>query len=515
MTAAMRKRVSRFGFRGRLLILVSIGIFGLAIMITMLSGWITKSRYEERTIKHGIKIVQDLADKSVLPLLFANDVDAEKVTKGFIGFNEVMIASLFYPSGELFIKSESKASARSKEAVGIKTAQLLHNDQHELHFAAPVFVSEKSWSDTEPISIYDHNKSKSSELAGYAYIVIDKLPTQRWLLGMLTNNILLAIGVSSGLLLLVNLGINRMTRPLQDLCNAMENASPNVEVVGPKEVTHIASVYNRMMDGLIEQDRELVEHRNMLEAQVAIRTQELKEARDLALEASRAKSEFLANTSHELRTPLQSIMGWADLVRDELSVEGRDEQAGYLETVSTDAQKLLDLINTILDLAKIEAGHMELKVKEVNVMSMIHEVANTVKPMMEHNDNTLEVGGSVDQECVVKIDRTRVGQVLTNLLSNAAKFTHGGTINLTAAIVGHSLHFTVSDTGIGIPKEQLATIFDAFKQVDGSESKTFEGTGLGLAITKQFIQLMKGNVEVVSEVGKGSVFKVQIPFASE
>lgn len=250
-----------------------------------------------------------------------------------------------------------------------------------------------------------------------------------------------------------------------------------------------------------------------LEADVEIRTKELVEARDLALASSKAKSQFMANTSHELRTPLQSVLGYTELVKEAALYSGRVEMLENLEVIETDAKKLLGLINTILDLAKIESGNMELKLQDTNLSGIIKEAVNTVKPILDYNKNTFIVTNRIEDNKKAYIDRTKAIQIVTNILGNAAKYTQNGTIILEAYIRDHFLIVSTSDTGVGISEEQLEIIFEPFKQVDNNLTRAFGGTGLGLAITKQFCTLMGGNISVESQVGKGTTFTVEIPLS--
>ena len=247
---------------------------------------------------------------------------------------------------------------------------------------------------------------------------------------------------------------------------------------------------------------------NLLESEIEIRTQELIVARDGALTASRHKSEFLANISHELRTPLQAIIGYTDLVREDLELECMDAQVEDLDKSIRSAHNLLALINNILDLAKIEAGRMDLHLKAVNINNLVHETLDTIRPMAIANNNELIVNiGALTS--TLMIDRQKLMQVFLNILSNACKFTRNGIITFDIFNDKSFLHFSVSDTGVGIAKDKLDFIFEQFTQVDGSQTRRFEGTGLGMAITQNFCQLMGATISVKSELGIGSVFTVK------
>lgn len=242
--------------------------------------------------------------------------------------------------------------------------------------------------------------------------------------------------------------------------------------------------------------------------------QELAQARDEALQASRTKSAFLANMSHELRTPLNAIIGYSEMLADDAVDSGDRENTEDIRKIWKAGHHLLDLINDILDLSKIEAGKMELYVEEFNVASIVNTTESILRPEVKKNNNVLVVHCPQDVG-VIRADQVRLKQVLTNLLSNALKFTENGTIRLDVSRNenngSETVVFRVSDTGIGMTKEQQESIFQYFAQADPSVTRRYGGTGLGLAISQQFCQMMGGSITVESVLGKGSVFTVQMP----
>jgi signal transduction histidine kinase/CheY-like chemotaxis protein len=244
------------------------------------------------------------------------------------------------------------------------------------------------------------------------------------------------------------------------------------------------------------------------------RQHELEEAMQQAETANRAKSAFLANMSHELRTPLNAIIGLTDMMVSNSARFGTDKALEPLRRVHRAGRHLLELINQVLDLSKIEAGKLELNPELINVPRLLDDVVGTARSLAEQNNNTLLVDcpGDIDP---LYVDALRLRQILLNLLSNACKFTKNGRISLRVAPVSADgrtwFDFIVSDSGIGMSADQLDRLFEEFTQGDQSTARRYGGTGLGLAITRRLCRMMDGDVSVTSELGKGSIFVVRLP----
>ncbi len=240
-------------------------------------------------------------------------------------------------------------------------------------------------------------------------------------------------------------------------------------------------------------------------------TRALELARDEAEAANQAKSLFIANMSHELRTPLSAIIGYAEMLAEEIEDDVKPGELGKdIGKIEDNARHLLGLINDVLDLSKVESGKMEAYVESFDVADVVRTVAATVGALMDKNHNRLDLQLG-DELGVMRSDVTRIRQILLNLLSNAAKFTENGTIGLAVARRGDQVDFSVTDSGIGMTPDQVAKLFQRFQQADASTTRQFGGTGLGLTLTRAFAQLLGGEVEVASVPGQGSTFTVRLP----
>ena len=226
--------------------------------------------------------------------------------------------------------------------------------------------------------------------------------------------------------------------------------------------------------------------------------------------ADRLKSEFLASMSHELRTPLHTIIGFSELLGEELEGPLNEKQKRFIQHIHNDSMHLLDLINDILDLSKIESGRLELRPEPFDLTAVVTESIASVRALAEAKSIPLET--LLDVPMAIEADRLRVKQVLVNLLSNAVKFTpEGGRVQVEAGVRGTFVAVTVADTGVGIPPEEHASIFDKFYQVGATTKGVREGTGLGLAITKRLVEQHGGSIHVESERNRGSRFTFTIP----
>ncbi len=265
-----------------------------------------------------------------------------------------------------------------------------------------------------------------------------------------------------------------------------------------------------MAEDLEKSHRALRKAYDELEQKVEERTKELAETNKQLVEASNHKSEFLANMSHELRTPLNSIIGYTKLMLDGLEGDINEEQQKDLHTVYNNSTLLLELINGLLDLSRIEAGKVVLSYGTFIISDLLSEVIPGMEQLAREKGLTLTYSAAPGIDSL-HADKAKTKQVLINILGNAIKFTNEGSVKLNVAESESDNIFSVTDTGIGIKEEDLEAIFDSFKQVGPAQIAGYEGTGLGLAISKEFIEMQGGKIWVESELGKGSTFTFTLP----
>jgi PAS domain S-box-containing protein len=299
--------------------------------------------------------------------------------------------------------------------------------------------------------------------------------------------------VVSGKILNERMEMTAIVSVLHDLTKAVENE---------RLATELAKLNEGLADRVKAATAQLEEHNRQLQWQ----SEELSRA-------YRLKSQFLASMSHELRTPVNALIGYTALMRDRIYGELTAKQDHALERMYVASRHLLDLVNDVLDLARIEAGKMPVSLEPVNPELLLREVADTVEPLLRQKKLAFEMD-IADDLPLLETDRTKVRQVVLNLLSNAVKFTSEGSVTLHARPLASGIEVSVADTGIGIPAQNLATVFEDFRQLDQSPTREYGGTGLGLSISRKLLHLLGGTIAVESCPGEGSTFRVWLPRVS-
>jgi signal transduction histidine kinase len=308
------------------------------------------------------------------------------------------------------------------------------------------------------------------------------------------------------------------TRPLsqlQDVARHMSagDYSQRVVVRTVDEVGQLGRAMNEMAETIEERSTRLSELNQNLAAIVDERTKELRAAVQEAREASRLKDEFLAVMSHELRTPLNAIIGFQGIMMMSHKLDDRSRR--MVERTRANAERLLNLINDILDISRIEAGRMEITPEDVRIQALIEKISGPMSVLAEEKNLDFVIRVSPDVPEKILVDEDAITKVITNLLSNAFKFTEKGQVTLDLARQNGHWQIEVSDTGIGIPAHMQEVIFEQFRQVDGSTKRKYGGSGLGLAIVQRLCAAMNGTIQVRSAPGEGSTFTVTLPLEVE
>jgi two-component system, NarL family, sensor histidine kinase BarA len=299
-------------------------------------------------------------------------------------------------------------------------------------------------------------------------------------------------------------------RVLQETAEKVSSGDLNIrsDISTGDEFQQLSETFNTMLVNLKKSTDQL----KLLNRNLDLRLGQLAESNVALYESNRLKSEFLANVSHELRTPLNSILGFADLLKETLASGADSKPARYLQNILTSARNLLDLINDLLDLAKIEAGKMEVRSEQLSLGDLFESLVGVLKPLSEVKGLSLVTTLAPDVP-IIQTDTAKLQQVLYNFLSNAIKFSPpGAKVELTAQLEDeNSIRIAVTDHGPGIEPDKQELIFEKFRQIDGGVTREHGGTGLGLSIAKELTQLLGGTIGVRSAIGKGTTFWIVVP----
>jgi signal transduction histidine kinase len=443
----------------------------------------------------ALGLADAIGNNCTAALLFRDRTSAHEIISALGSDSRIMEAALYQQDGTIF------TSYHPKDRPAFKTF--------------PAYQSQTVYFQNDSLIVFRDIIMDHERIGGICIrISLDSLYS------LLIRVAIISILITGGVLLLTYFLASRLqnivSKPVLDLARTVKSISKqkNYRIRALKtaqdEVGDLIDGFNEMLEQIQKRDSDLDQHGKNLGSI----NDQLSIAINKAEQASKAKSDFLAKMSHEFRTPLNAIIGYSELLKEEM--EGSKEQYYLpdLDRIHHAARHLLTLINDVLDISKIESGKMELYLETFDVRQLTREVLSTTQAMVEKNGNELIVSYGTGLTRMTS-DPVKLRQTLLNLIGNSGKFTKNGRVELHVSQVVNNgsdwLRFQVKDTGIGISPENQKILFQAFTQADSSTARKYGGTGLGLAITQRFVEIMEGRITVESVLGQGSTFELQIP----
>lgn len=498
--------LSNISIHRKLIMIQVVTTLLVIIFCSVLFTWVDFKSIKKNKENNLTTVTKILGQNMVAPLLFNDEevaidlIEDLKIVKSIQ--NVIVIDSV----GDYFASYQrSVQSVFQPDTLMHSNSSLLYVDDHLLLKQA----------------IYSEN-----DLIGYLFVKADNTELNEHFQNRINTTFLVAFIAIIFAYALAFIFQKYISSPIIELESLMgkvirtKDFSVRSPLYGKDEIGRMSGAFNKMLEQIQFHDKALKDTNNQLEQRVEERTTELKEknqrlikANKIAEESRLAKEQFLASMSHEIRTPLNAIIGFQELMSES---ELTDQQKEYLHSIDFASRNLLVIINDILDLSKIEAGKLKLEIVDLKIETIV----KSVMELMDYKAKEKGIGLHFDIDSripeILKGDPSRLSQILLNLLSNAVKFTNEGEVDLNVQLLFETdkevtIRFIVSDTGIGIAKENLEAIFDRFIQVDQGENKQ-SGTGLGLAIVKELIEIQDGKIDVKSTIGSGSTFTVTLSF---
>lgn len=491
-------RLRKLRFRQQLVLLFVVGALLVTLIGSIAASNFASNLVEQEMRRQGLSITRTLGQNAKLAMLYESTEAAADAVQSVAGFPDIQVLEIRAASGALLYRDETGPSFPPSGPLP-PDGLLEVNTPDAWLFRLDVLADQgDDWSPGPEREI----EPQDPERLGQVAVALHKR-TQHELARRILVGILGTSSLAAGLLLLFLIQMSRrITRPLESLARVMGQAEHGDLAAradlegGQADILEMQHAFNAMM--------------NKLES----REQELQRARDAAVESARLKGEFAANVTHELRTPMNGVLGLLDLLRD---TRLGARQVEYVDLARKSAEALLSLIDNILDFSKNDSGAIRIASDEIIFRDLLEETINLIGT--QALSKGIDIGYFMAPEVpgVLSLDSAKLKQVLINLLGNAVKFTEVGEVFLRVSLSGDAgarLRFEISDTGIGIGPEQRERIFEPFTQADASSSKRYQGTGLGLTICRQLVDIMGGSIGLDTEVGHGSTFWFELPFAA-